>query len=168
MECARANLSFCRILHLDRRQFQIFSTMRTRHKATRSQQSVEKSVPYLFIVFGRGNGCTGVFISQNKDAVSAISTFVIAIFTVTLWIATSRLWRATTSLWSASERQHAISNRAFVFIEDFSYELTTADNSASVDVQSLPDAYKVRPDLFVTRFAAQPRWKIVEIRQLGI
>jgi len=39
--------------------------------------------------------CVGLWINENKDAITAISTLLIAIFTFTLWRSTEKLWKAT-------------------------------------------------------------------------
>src|SRR5208283_3117164 len=42
--------------------------------------------------------------------------------------------------------------RAFVFLEDFDIELHTA-HTTETDLSSLPEEYRSRPDLWITRFA---------------
>ena len=58
--------------------------------------ALEKGIPHLGLMFGRYKACSGVFVTENHEAIGAISTFVIAVFTITLWIATDRLWRTST------------------------------------------------------------------------
>ena len=48
--------------------------------------------------------------------------------------------------------------RAFVFLDGFTYELTTAADSKNED-ENLPEFYRNRRELFITRFAVQPKWK---------
>ncbi len=50
--------------------------------------------------------------------------------------------------------------RAFVYIDGFNVELTTAmDSDTAVDIERLPEYYRTDPGIYITRFAAQPRWK---------
>jgi hypothetical protein len=68
----------------------------TKHKE--ADNAFEKGSSNLFIAFGRYEGCAGLYITDNRDAIAAFSTFVVAIFTLTLW-------RSTADLWTASEKQ---------------------------------------------------------------
>jgi hypothetical protein len=80
-------------------------------------------------------------------------TFVLSASTIGLWIVT----------WLASRRQaREIKQveRPFVFIEGFTYELTTsADTDAEIGFEHLPERYRKRPEIYITRFAVLPRWK---------
>jgi hypothetical protein len=87
-----------------------------------------------------------------NSAITAIATAFIAWFTLTLR-------RSTDKLWDAGERALITTERAFVFIDGFNIELTTAADSSVVENEMLPEAYRNKPELFITRFAAQPRWK---------
>jgi hypothetical protein len=88
----------------------------------------------------------------NAESLTALATFFIAAFTFTLW------W-STRNLWLAHRETHEATQRAFVHIDGFNYELTTAADRTPVDVEYLPERYKSQPELYVTRFAFQPRWK---------
>jgi hypothetical protein len=79
--------------------------------------------------------------------------------TTGLWVFTGFLWKTTKRAVESSDKQHAISNRAFVFLDGFNVELTTAVNAGTININSLPEPYKSRPELYITRFAVQPRWK---------
>lgn len=48
----------------------------------------------LFSFFDSYRECTGVFVTDNHDAITALATLFIALFTLTLWISTRSLWRA--------------------------------------------------------------------------
>ena len=65
----------------------------TKHQE--ASNTVEIGAAYFSALFNRYKGCTSFFISENKDAIGAVSTFVIAVFTATLWFATVRLWQAS-------------------------------------------------------------------------
>jgi hypothetical protein len=60
-----------------------------------------------------------------------------------------------------AERSLTELQRAFVFIDGFNIELTTALDSdlTPTNYQWLPTRYQQDPGLYVSRFAAQPRWK---------
>jgi hypothetical protein len=60
----------------------------------------------------------------------------------------------------AHRETHRATQRAFVHLDGFNYELTTAAETRAADtIEMLPDAYRSQPNLYVTRFAFQPRWK---------
>jgi hypothetical protein len=97
--------------------------------------------------------CSGRFIEGHGVGITALGTLVIAGFTGTLWFATDRLTKSGQRAFEATER-------AFVFIDGFNVELTTAtDIKGKVDYETLPQWYRSNPELYITRFALQPRWK---------
>jgi hypothetical protein len=98
------------------------------------------------------------FLDDHNGTVAAIATMAIAWFTWTLKKSTDRLWSATDKLWRAGEDQHAAVNRAFVFIDGFDHELTTAKDT-NTDIEDLPEQYRDRPQLYITRLAIQPIWR---------
>jgi hypothetical protein len=84
--------------------------------------------------------------------------------TVGLWIVTwlsgRRQSRDMEAALDHAERALATAERAFVFIDGFNVELTTAqDSELAGDYSALPPRYQRDPGLYITRFAAQPRWK---------
>jgi hypothetical protein len=85
-------------------------------------------------------------------AITALGTLAVAAFTLTLWRATDKLWRA-------SEKALQTTERAFVFIDGFNVELTTAADAEPFVLTDLPERYQNYPELFITRFAVQPKWK---------
>ncbi len=87
-----------------------------------------------------------------------ITDTLLVAFTFGLTIFTGLLWRSTDKLWAAGERTLTTTERAFVFIDGFNVELTTAGDRP-LDTSQLPERYRDDPGLYVTRFAAQPRWK---------
>ena len=91
------------------------------------------------------------FLDDHNGTVAAVATIAIALFTWTLK-------RSTDKLWSAGEKQHSAINRAFVFLDGFNVELTNATD-ANTDAEYLPEIYKDRPWLFMSRLAVQPRWR---------
>jgi hypothetical protein len=90
--------------------------------------------------------------------------------TLCLVVANIALWWVT---WRSSKRQSgdmqaaldhaqgalATVERAFVFIDGFNVELTTALDSDIPNYEWIPSRYRKDPGLYITRFAAQPRWK---------
>jgi hypothetical protein len=85
--------------------------------------------------------------------------WLLAVFTGFLGLFTYRLWQSTDRLWLASRDDLETTNRAFVSIDGFEVELTTAADTKAVDVSGLPERYRSDPDLFITRFAVFPKWK---------
>lgn len=96
----------------------------------------------------------------NRLLDDPIATFTALLFFVTLllWWATRELVKdaKTTSERQASEIKQI--ERAFVHLDGFNYELTTAVDSKT-PLESLPLAYQTYPRLYITRFAIQPKWR---------
>ena len=90
---------------------------------------------------------------------TAYFTLWLVAFTGVLAVSTVGLWVATVLLYRAGERALETTERAFVFIDGFNIELTIAADSSAVENEILPQTYRNDPGLFITRFAAQPRWK---------
>ena len=89
-----------------------------------------------------------------------ITDIIVAFFTFILALYTARLWKSTDKLWKSGEKALETTERAFVFIDGFDYELTTALDSL-VGTEQMPEVYR-RPEtrgLFITRFACRPKWK---------
>ena len=61
--------------------------------------------------------CTGIFVGQNGEAITALATIVMAAFTGTLWWATSEQGKLT-------KEALVVSTRAFVFLENFEPQLS--------------------------------------------
>jgi hypothetical protein len=91
-------------------------------------------------------------IDHHNGFFAALAAFVIAWFTFALD-------RSTTSLWKIEERNFRDARRAFVFLDGFSTELTTAADARVVDAENLPKEYKSDPGLYITRFAVAPKWR---------
>jgi hypothetical protein len=60
-------------------------------KREEPQQAPKEGLPHFLIVLGRYKPCSGVFLSENHDAVIAAGTLGLMIFTGSLWWATRRL-----------------------------------------------------------------------------
>lgn len=91
------------------------------------------------------------WLESHNGAITAIATIFMAVFTWRLWVSTNRLWQS-------GERALTQTERAFVFLDGFNVELTTAKD-ANTSTDYLPEEYKSRPEFYITRFAVQPRWK---------
>jgi hypothetical protein len=90
------------------------------------------------------------FSQKYGEAITALGTLAIAGFTLTLW-------RSTDRLWSSSEKSLRLTQRAFVYLDGIKFEITLLDDNESnrkVELESGKDR-----SLWVTRFAAQPRWR---------
>jgi hypothetical protein len=92
-------------------------------------------------------------------------TAFLVIANIALWWAT---WRGSAkhsrdmeAALAHAEKALATGERAFVFIDGFNVEMTTAvdSNRPGHDFTWLPERYQQDPSLWIARFAAQPRWK---------
>lgn len=79
-------------------------------------------------------------------------TFALVIATILLWLSTERLWKAGKEALEATER-------AFVFLDGFTPELTTGADLEGEHVDGIPEHYRFDPGLYISRFAVLPRWK---------
>jgi hypothetical protein len=98
--------------------------------------------------------CRNLFktLDDHNGSVTALAGVAVAVFTYLLK-------RSTDSLWKAGRESLETTERAFVYIDGFEIELTTAQDGGSEDIEVLPEMYRNDPGLFVTRFAVQPRWR---------
>jgi len=95
--------------------------------------------------------CTVRLIDRHAGFFGMLAGFIVAFFTFTLWRSTDKLWKAGRDALEATER-------AFIFIDGFNYELTTALD-AKIEPANLLERYRSDPGFYITRFAAQPKWK---------
>jgi hypothetical protein len=93
----------------------------------------------------------------------AWATVVLALSTLGVLIVT---WRAGVrqsgdmkAALDHAERALATAERAFVFLDGFDIQLTTAVDNPNQGFDWLPPRYQQDPGAFITRFALQPRWK---------
>lgn len=94
-------------------------------------------------------------LDRHAGAITTVATIVIAAFTIALAISTKKLWKY-------GKESLAQTERAFVFLDGFNYELTTAAES-NIPIEELigmlPERYKLDRGHYITRFSVQPRWK---------
>jgi hypothetical protein len=95
--------------------------------------------------------CSLRLIDRHNGFFAAIAAAIVAAFTFTLWRSTDRLWKA-------GKEALEVTERAFVYLDGFNYELTTALDS-KIEPEKLPERYRATPELYITRFAVQPRWR---------
>jgi hypothetical protein len=118
----------------------------------RSHQSTSNANKKRFII-GRviraQTICTVLLADAHNGFVAALAGIAVAAFTLRLKWSTDRLWLAQRNALEKIER-------AFVFIDGFNIEITTAADGEGVE---LPERYKNHPGIYVTRLAIQPRWK---------
>jgi hypothetical protein len=123
------------------------------HKNDDRYRAIHESSPGISAAITRlqlNAYCIGDFADKNGSAITAVATLLIAVFTFTLQRSTDRLWKAGKEALEATER-------AFVFIDGFDYELSVLADQ--MNQEELPEALKsVDPRLYVTYFAIQPRW----------
>lgn len=130
-----------------------------------SQQTTQelKETPPRIIIEGISRTlslrCTGRLINKMNAAITALATLAISVFTVVLVIVTNRQAKLTGDSVAIAKDALLKTERAFVFLDGFNIELTTALDSDHPDYERLPDRYKSDPGIYITRFAAQPRWK---------
>ena len=100
--------------------------------------------------------CSLRLIDRHNGFFSSVAALIVGAFTFTLWLATRN---------HARHMEHMVGvtksiQRAFVFVEGFNYELTTMADTLDLGARELlPEFYKSMPEMFITRFAIQPRWK---------
>jgi hypothetical protein len=82
-----------------------------------------------------------------------------ALFTCVLAVSTILLWSETARSSEVAEKGLTAIERAFVFIDGFNVELTTAADVASDTSRMMPLRHQQDAGLEITRFAVQPRWK---------
>jgi hypothetical protein len=96
----------------------------------------------------------GNALNSYNGLLTAIATAFIAWFTLSLR-------QSTDKLWDAGERALTKTERAFVYIDGFDFELSTlADGKQPIEFfGDQPEWHRSNPELVITRFALQPRWK---------
>jgi hypothetical protein len=111
-----------------------------------------------------GAATTGENQTQNidwnnwtRDPV-AVFTGVLTSFNGLLFLSTVGLWLANRRSAKIAERALTELERAFVFIDGFSPEITTAVD-LDTPLAELPERYRSNPHLYMHRFAVVPRWK---------
>lgn len=82
--------------------------------------------------------------------ISGTATTCLVLFTALLWLSTDKLWKA-------SDKSLRTTERAFVFPDGFTKQITVASDAAPLSEVALPQGSD--PSLLVTRFAVHPRWK---------
>ncbi len=102
----------------------------------------------------------------SSEWILVFVTVALVIVTGSLALYTKKLWKATVKLsddaQATSKRQAdeiKMIERAYLYLDKFNVELTTAENNKTVDMGLLPENYQEDPGLFVARLAVQPRWK---------
>jgi hypothetical protein len=106
----------------------------------------------------------GVILDPDKwssDGITAAATASIAVFTIVLVIVTNRQAKLTAASVAIAKDALLKTERAFVYIDGFDYELSTrADGKEPLEFfEEEPEWHRSSPELAITRFALQPRWK---------
>lgn len=125
------------------------------HEANQQSAQDSKNKNYVtagFSFVGRQSLCSVRLVDAHSGFFAAVAAFVIAWFTFTLKQSTDRLWKVGQDDLETTER-------AFVFIDGFNPEITTAADVKVPNIENLPLRYRDIPGLYLTRFAIQPRWK---------
>jgi hypothetical protein len=88
------------------------------------------------------------------------------LLSVLLVVSNVFLWKAAQNNAAAAKDAAVVAKkalleieRAFVFLDGFTYELTTAADSTDIGSAGLPERYRDHPGLYVTRFAVLPNWR---------
>src|ERR1700730_6567492 len=119
-----------------------------------TKQSAESSNDYgkIVAVFIKAQSiCSLRLIDRHNGFFAAIAAAIVAAFTFTLWGSPDRLWKA-------GKEPLDVTECAFVYLDGFNHELTTASDS-KIEPEKLPERYRDDPELYITRFAVQPKWK---------
>jgi hypothetical protein len=140
---------------IERASSPFFQSCISENELSGQNASVEKNLTNVGTIISTYIRCSGRFIEGHGVGITALASVIVAAFTGTLWLATDKLWRSGQATFEASQR-------AFVFIDGFNFELTTrADVKGALDAsyEAEPQWHQHHPELVITRFAIQPRWK---------
>lgn len=88
-----------------------------------------------------------------------ITDTLLVLFTFALAILTYRLWKSTDKLWKAGNDAIEATERAFVFLEGITTEITVAADNRHFKPHEAGSRYHDKLHLFITRFAVLPKWK---------
>ena len=86
-------------------------------------------------------------------------TAILSLITLGLAISTYKLWKDASETSKRQDRETRQTERSFVFIDGFNFELTTPADTKNYPIETLPASYKECPHLWITRFCVQPRWR---------
>ena len=86
-------------------------------------------------------------------------TGTLSLITLGLAIFTYKLWKDASETNKRQARETKQTERAFVFIDGFNFELTTLADTKNYSIETLPANYREWPHLWITRFCVQPRWR---------
>jgi hypothetical protein len=114
-------------------------------------KETDKKAKVIGIFVASESICTLRLVDQHSGFFAAVAAFIVAWFTFTLK-------QSTTQLWRTEERNFREAQRAFVFIDGFTPEITTAVDLGTKSEDLLP-RYRGLPHLYMHRFAVLPRWK---------
>jgi hypothetical protein len=122
-------------------------------ESSRKAEPNQKGLKIAVVIESRAV-CSIRLIDRHNGLFAALAAFIIAWFTYTLD-------RSTKWLWKTEERNFREAERAFVFLEGFNAEISTAEDASETKVvaELLPKEYRSDPDLYITRFAVAPKWK---------
>jgi hypothetical protein len=84
------------------------------HNQNEQSAAAEKHPSFFGATVDSYVRCTGGFIEDNSEAITALATIIIAVFTGTLWIATSKQAKLTREAFTSDKR-------AFVFASGLNY-----------------------------------------------
>jgi hypothetical protein len=124
-------------------------------------------LPELVLGFLMGVACLLVIFLLASDlhvigsSLEPYSAFITAIATIFIAWFTLSLRQSTDKLWNAGERQLTKTQRAFVHIDGFDFEISTKATGKQPPefFEGEPEWHRSQPELVITRFALQPRWK---------
>ena len=83
-----------------------------------SDYEPEKGLPKLFATLKWAKACTGGFLKENGEAITAFFTVVLGLSTVALWLSTRALWQVTSATLEHSERTAIRELRAYVSVKE--------------------------------------------------
>jgi hypothetical protein len=133
---------------------QSFQTCVTEKAAKESSEHSRNQSNSVAVIIKTQALCSLRLVDAHNGFFAALAAILVAAFTFTLWIATDQLAKSGQRIFEATER-------AFVFLDGFNFELTTRADAKvptySNEVE--PEWHSSHPELVITRFALQPRWK---------
>jgi hypothetical protein len=82
-----------------------------------SDYEPEKGVAQIITALGWGKTCSGYFLKEDGDAITAFFTLVLGISTIGLWLSTQNLWKVTDATLDHAQDTARKQLRAYIGVE---------------------------------------------------
>jgi hypothetical protein len=131
-----------------------FQTCVSQDTADQGNETAENKAPFIVGVIKAQAICSLGLVDRHNGFFAALAGIAVAAFTFTLWVATDQLAKSGQKVFEATER-------AFVFLDGFDFELTTREDMKDPPelYEGEPEWHRTHPGLVIRRFALQPKWK---------